>query len=37
MIWGAGLYWWSGLLYIGQGVEVIRRFPLTGSVRKQPG
>lgn len=37
VIWGAGLYWWSGLLYIGQGVEVIRRFPLTGSVRKQPG
>jgi cardiolipin synthase len=28
VIWGAGLYWWSGLLYIGQGVEVIRRFPL---------
>ena len=28
VIWGAGLYWWSGLLYIGQGIEVIRRFPL---------
>ncbi|MCC6496839.1 MAG: CDP-alcohol phosphatidyltransferase family protein [Propionibacteriaceae bacterium] len=28
VIWGAGLYWWSGLLYIGQGAEVIRRFPL---------
>lgn len=28
VIWGAGLYWWSGLLYIGQGSEVIRRFPL---------
>jgi cardiolipin synthase len=28
VIWGAGLYWWSGLLYIGQGVDVIRRFPL---------
>lgn len=29
-IWGAGLYWWSGLLYLGQGVEVIRRFPVAG-------
>lgn len=28
VIWGAGLYWWSGLLYIGQGVDVIRRIPL---------
>jgi cardiolipin synthase len=28
VIWGAGLYWWSGLLYIGQGVDVIRRLPL---------
>lgn len=28
VIWGAGLYWWSGLLYVGQGVDVIRRFPL---------
>lgn len=26
-IWGAALYWWSGLLYLGQGAEVIRRFP----------
>jgi cardiolipin synthase len=30
VIWGSGLYWWSGLLYLGQGVEVIRRFPLPG-------
>ncbi len=28
VIWGAALYWWSGLLYLGQGVEVVRRFPL---------
>jgi cardiolipin synthase (CMP-forming) len=28
VIWGAGLYWWSGLLYLGQGAEVVRRFPL---------
>lgn len=28
VIWGAGLYWWSGLLYIGQGIDVIRRLPL---------
>lgn len=28
VIWGAGLYWWSGLLYLGQGFDVIRRFPL---------
>ena len=28
VIWGTALYWWSGLLYLGQGVDVIRRFPL---------
>lgn len=28
VIWGAGLYWWSGLLYLGQGAEVVRRFPI---------
>ncbi|MCE1173755.1 MAG: CDP-alcohol phosphatidyltransferase family protein [Propionibacteriales bacterium] len=28
VIWGAALYWWSGLLYLGQGAEVVRRFPL---------
>ncbi len=28
VIWGAGLYWWSGLLYVGQGVDVIRRIPV---------
>jgi cardiolipin synthase (CMP-forming) len=28
VIWGAALYWWSGLLYLGQGAEVIRRYPL---------
>ena len=28
VIWGAALYWWSGLLYLGQGAEVIRNFPL---------
>ena len=39
VIWGAGLYWWSGLLYIGQGVEVIRRIPLESrrSLRRHPG
>lgn len=39
VIWGAGLYWWSGLLYLGQGIEVIRRFPLepSGSARRQLG
>jgi cardiolipin synthase (CMP-forming) len=39
VIWGAGLYWWSGLLYIGQGVEVIRRFPLESrrSIGRHPG
>ncbi len=31
VIWGAGLYWWSGLLYMGQGFEVIRRFPVEGA------
>ena len=30
VIWGSALYWWSGLLYLGQGIEVIRRFPLPG-------
>lgn len=34
VIWGAGLYWWSGLLYMGQGVDVIRRFPRDGSTPK---
>ncbi|PKQ32607.1 MAG: CDP-diacylglycerol--glycerol-3-phosphate 3-phosphatidyltransferase [Actinobacteria bacterium HGW-Actinobacteria-2] len=28
VIWGAALYWWSGLLYLGQGAEVVRRFPV---------
>ncbi|MFZ0530993.1 MAG: CDP-alcohol phosphatidyltransferase family protein [Propionicimonas sp.] len=28
VIWGAGLYWWSGLLYLRQGAEVIRRIPV---------
>ncbi len=28
VIWGAALYWWSGLLYLGQGFEVVRRFPV---------
>lgn len=38
VIWGSGLYWWSGLLYVGQGIEVIRRFPLESrrSLRKHP-
>jgi cardiolipin synthase len=31
VIWGAGLYWWSGILYLGQGVDVIRRFPKDAS------
>lgn len=29
VIWGAALYWWSGLLYLSQGFEVVRRFPLS--------
>lgn len=28
VIWGAGLYWWSGLLYLSQGADVIRRIPV---------
>ena len=38
VIWGAGLYWWSGLLYVGQGVDVIRRIPLErgGSADGEP-
>lgn len=31
VIWGAALYWWSGLLYLGQGLEVVRRFPLAAA------
>ncbi|MDR1432408.1 MAG: CDP-alcohol phosphatidyltransferase family protein [Propionibacteriaceae bacterium] len=27
-IWGTGLYWWSALLYMRQGLDVIRRFPV---------
>lgn len=26
-IWGCLLYWWSGALYLRQGVDVVRRFP----------
>lgn len=26
-IWGTGLYWWAGLLYVGQTVELLRRTP----------
>lgn len=26
-IWGTGLYWWAGLLYIGQAVAVVRAAP----------
>ncbi len=25
--WGAGLYWWAGLMYLRQSVDVARRFP----------
>jgi cardiolipin synthase len=28
VIWGTALYWWSGVLYLRQGVELVRRFPL---------
>lgn len=31
VIWGVGLYWWSGLLYMSQGYDVIRRFPIEGA------
>ena len=27
-IWGTILYWWSAVLYMRQGVDVIRRFPV---------
>lgn len=37
VIWGAGLYWWSGLLYIGQGLDVIRRFPLEAAPNVRSG
>lgn len=26
-IWGTGLYWWAGLLYVRQTADVLRRFP----------
>lgn len=25
--WGAGLYWWAGLMYVRQTMDVARRFP----------
>lgn len=25
--WGAGMYWWAGLMYVKQAFEVSRRFP----------
>ncbi|MDR1768411.1 MAG: CDP-alcohol phosphatidyltransferase family protein [Propionibacteriaceae bacterium] len=33
-IWGTGLYWYSGLLYLRQGVDVIRRFPLAAAAKE---
>ncbi|MCL1837705.1 MAG: CDP-alcohol phosphatidyltransferase family protein [Propionibacteriaceae bacterium] len=30
-IWGTCLYWWSALLYLKQGFEVIKRFPVLNS------
>jgi len=27
-IWGTALYWWSAVLYMRQGIDVIRRFPV---------
>ncbi len=27
-IWGTAMYWYAGLLYMRQGIDVIRRFPL---------
>ena len=29
-IWGTVFYWYAGLLYMRQGVDVIKRFPLPG-------
>ncbi len=26
-LWGAGLYWWAGILYIGQTIRIMRQFP----------
>lgn len=28
VIWGAGLYWWAGLLYLGQAAHVVRKIPV---------
>lgn len=30
-LWGAGLYWWAGLLYVRQTADVLRRFPRVGA------
>lgn len=27
VIWGTGMYWWAGVLYVRQTAEVLRRFP----------
>lgn len=29
-LWGAGLYWCAGLMYFGQTLEVLKRFPPVG-------
>ena len=29
-LWGAGLYWCAGLMYFGQTLDVLRRFPPVG-------
>lgn len=30
-IWGTGLYWWAGLLYVRQTAELLRRLPRVGA------
>ena len=29
-LWGATLYWWAGLLYVRQTVDILHRFPRVG-------
>lgn len=36
VIWGTIFYWWSGFLYLRQGVDVIRRLPLVDRAALDP-
>ncbi len=37
-IWGTGLYWWAGLLYVGQAISLVRSSsPVRGTIEAADG